>query len=357
MSIEEARQEARYVLAEMSSGVDPNAAKKADKASALTLDELLEIYLAAKELRESTKSFYRRIIRRCLKDWLDKPITKITKDMVEDRHKQMSNGTTKGTSGRATANGCFKTLQALLNYAAERFEIDGQPLILSNPVGRLTRTRAWYRVHPRTGVIPEAKMRDWYMAVKELEQQHVADYFVLLVFTGLRRNEGLCLKWDDIDFEARTLTVRRDRAKNHLDHVLPLSTFLFNLLKRRHDNRTPSPYVFPGRFDVGHLTDFRFALAQVRKRSRCRFMLHDCRRTFLSAAERLECPYYVLKRLANHKVSSDTLTPYIQVSDERLRTHMEKISQHFQQLMGMEVAEGVAVVAKGKKQLSVSTGM
>lgn len=133
MSIEEARQEARYVLAEMSSGVDPNAAKKAEKVSALTLDELLEIYLAAKELRESTKSFYRRIIRRCLKDWLDKPITAITRDMVEDRHKQMSNGTTKGTSGRATANGCFKTLQALLNYAAERYEIDGQPLILIKP--------------------------------------------------------------------------------------------------------------------------------------------------------------------------------------------------------------------------------
>jgi len=186
-------------------------------------------------------------------------------------------------------------------------------------------------------------MKDWYTAVKELEQKHIADYFVLLVFTGLRRNEGLCLKWDDVDFEARTLTVRRDQAKNHLDHVLPLSTLLFELLKRRYDNRTASAYVFPGRFDVGRLTDFRFALGQVRERSGCRFMLHDCRRTFLTAAERLEMPYYVLKRLANHKVSSDTLTPYIQVSEERLRTHMEKISQHFQKLMGIEVADGVAV--------------
>ena len=53
-------------------------------------------------------------------------------------------------------------------------------------------------------------------------------------------------------------------------------------------------------------------------------MTHDTRRTYLSAAERLECPYYVLKRLAGHKVSSDTLVPYIVVSMERLRAHAEK---------------------------------
>ncbi len=34
------------------------------------------------------------------------------------------------------------------------------------------------------------------------------------------------------------------------------------------------------------------------------------RSTFLSAVERLELPYYVLKRLANHTVTSDTMAPY-----------------------------------------------
>jgi hypothetical protein len=65
-------------------------------------------------------------------------------------------------------------------------------------------------------------------------------------------------------------------------------------------------------------------------------MIHDLRRSFLSAAERLELPYYVLKRLANHTVSGDTLVPYIVVSIERLRLHMEKICQHFLGLMQVE---------------------
>jgi hypothetical protein len=69
-------------------------------------------------------------------------------------------------------------------------------------------------------------------------------------------------------------------------------------------------------------------------------MVHDLRRTFLSAAERLELPYYVLKRLANHKISPDSLTPYIIVSMDRLRAHMEKISQHFLELADDQAATG-----------------
>ncbi len=65
-------------------------------------------------------------------------------------------------------------------------------------------------------------------------------------------------------------------------------------------------------------------------------MIHDLRRTFLSCAERLELPYYVLKRLANHTVTSDTMVPYIVVSMERLRLHIERISAHFLELMQVE---------------------
>jgi hypothetical protein len=64
-------------------------------------------------------------------------------------------------------------------------------------------------------------------------------------------------------------------------------------------------------------------------------MIHDLRRSFLSTAEQIEVPYYVLKRLANHIVSGDTLIPYIVVSHERLRLHMERITAHFLKLMGL----------------------
>lgn len=48
----------------------------------------------------------------------------------------------------------------------------------------------------------------------------MADYLTLLLLTGLRRSEGAQLKWADVDFAEKTLTVRE--TKNGDDHVLPL---------------------------------------------------------------------------------------------------------------------------------------
>ena len=336
LTVEEAREQARNALALMSAGIDPHAGKKRHKASSITLLEALEVYIATKELRPSTKRVYQTSIKHAFADWLDKPISSISKNDCEDRHKEMTNGTRRnGNSGRAYANGAFKTLQAIINFTNEKYEVEGEAVRV-NPVSRLTKTRAWYRVHPRTGVIPEYKLAAWYKAVVELPNATNRDYFLLLVFTGLRRREGTDLKWSEVDLEAKTLMIRRYQAKNHKDHVLPLSNFLFDLLKRRHDARSTNDYVFPGRFDIGHLTDFKSGLRAVRRKSGCQFLVHDTRRTFLSAAERLEVPYYVLKRLANHTITADTLTPYIVVSMERLREHMERISQHFQIVMGIE---------------------
>jgi hypothetical protein len=50
------------------------------------------------------------------------------------------------------------------------------------------------------------------------------------------------------------------------------------------------------------------------------------RRTFLTIAESLEIPYYALKALVNHSSAGDVTARYIQVSPERLRGPMQKIT-------------------------------
>jgi integrase len=286
------------------------------------------VYLATKELKPNTVSVYTRQCNNAFRAWLDKPITTITKDMVEQKHREMSNGGRRnGGSGRAYANGCFTTLQSLLNFAMEKYTVNGQPIIPVNPVTRLTKAHLWHRVHPRTGVVPESKLGAWYRAVKALKNKTVSDYFLLLLFTGMRRQETLALRWADIDFSQKTLTVPRDKSKTGREHTLPLTEFTLDLLHERYANRGASPFVFPGR-NKTHLTTFQPWLVQVRRESGCRFMIHDLRRTYLSCAERIDCPHYVLKTLAGHKLSTDSLNPYIVVSIERLRLHAEKISAH-----------------------------
>lgn len=57
------------------------------------------------------------------------------------------------------------------------------------------------------------------------------DYFLLLLFTGLRKQEAIELTWDRVDLKEKTITI--NDTKNHQSHVLPLSDFLFNLFENR----------------------------------------------------------------------------------------------------------------------------
>ena len=56
------------------------------------------------------------------------------------------------------------------------------------------------------------------------------DYFLLILFTGLRRMEAASLRWPDIDFKAKTFTVQD--TKNREIHTLPMTDFLYELFQR-----------------------------------------------------------------------------------------------------------------------------
>ncbi len=153
----------------------------------------------------------------------------------------------------------------------------------------------------------------------------VRDYLLLLLFTGLRRQEAARLRWQDVDFEDRTLTV--PVTKNDTPLTLPLSSFVHDLLARR-KARATSEHVFPGNGAAGHLVEPRKQMAKVRAESGVEFTLHDLRRSFITLAEGLDVSAYALKRLVNHKMSGDVTAGYIVHDVERLRGPMQKVTDH-----------------------------
>jgi len=57
--------------------------------------EVLQKFLEVKNIREDTQRNYRCLISGHLEDWLQMPITSITKDMVEQRHRQLTDTPTR----------------------------------------------------------------------------------------------------------------------------------------------------------------------------------------------------------------------------------------------------------------------
>jgi integrase len=320
-----ARKKAQRMQAMMAAGKDPMREKSRKKIIGVTLQEVLEQYLSVRNLRPNSLQAYRYMVPRCMGDWLDLPVVAITKEMIEQRHIDLRRPTRQGTSGEAQANTVMHMLGTLLNFAAANYEVDGNPIILINPVKRLSHNRRWYQERRRQTIVPDHKLPAWYDAVVSLKHQTVKDYLLLLLFTGLRRNEAATLRWEDIDFESKVLTVRSEIAKNGKEHRLPLSDFLEDLLRRRYAERV-SEFVFPGRGNKHHIVDSDHVIQGVANKADCPFMLHDLRRTFLTVAERSALSYVVLKKLANHSGKNDTTFGYVVVDVERLREPMQKIT-------------------------------
>ncbi|MCP3680713.1 MAG: tyrosine-type recombinase/integrase [Gammaproteobacteria bacterium] len=131
-------------------------------------------------------------------------------------------------------------------------------------------------------------MGKWYGYTHPYHEQRTSlmqDYFLLMLLTGLRRQEAASLCWQNIDLKDRTLTI--EHTKNRQLHVLPLSDYLYALILRRQpfSQQHHSDYLFPAESETGHLKDPRKAMLKIAELSGIPFTIHDLRRTFITLAE------------------------------------------------------------------------
>ena len=340
LTAEQGRKEAVKLAGQIATGTDPIAEKKEKELKAVTLADAFADYLSTrKDLKPKTLKDYERVIGTAFADWRGKPLLSITKDMIGKRHTRLGE-----ENGEAWANLSMRVLRALFNFAAGQYEdSQGRSLITENPVKRLSQTRAWYRVDRRQTVIKSHDLQAWFAAVMALPNETLRDYLLLLVLTGLRRNEAATLKWADVDMGGKTLTVRD--PKNHRDHTLPLSDYLLDLLTRRKADAI-NQYVFPGTGAAGHIVEPRKQMARVTEASGVEFTVHDLRRTFITIAESLDIPGYALKRLLNHANGADVTAGYIVATPERLREPMQKITDFVLKSAGVKATADVIAISR-----------
>ncbi|MGB2833965.1 MAG: tyrosine-type recombinase/integrase [Methylotenera sp.] len=336
VSLDEARTQAKSYLAEISRGKNPHDEEKARKAKLVTLFEVLENYIEARgNLQRSTIQDYRHTFDAYLHDWLNKPAIEISKDMVELKFRKISQ------TSPSQANKTMRNFRAVMNYAIMKYEdSNGDSIFRHNPVIRITQLRAWHRAVRKNTLIKHYDLAPWYQAVMNLSNDSIApnrevvkDFLLLVLFTGLRRNEAAKLTWNRVDLKDKTIVIKD--TKNHDDHTLPLTDFLYDLLTNR-KAEAKTKYVFPNETNTGYMTDPKKQIANVIKESGVNFSTHDLRRTFITIAESLDISAYALKRLLNHKMTNDVTAGYIISDVERLRVPMNKITDYIKAQFGIK---------------------
>lgn len=355
ISLAKAWNEAQKVFGKLAEGTNPIQERRAEAAKAVTLEEVLEDYMEArKNLSERTRYDYRRLVDTYLDAWKKRPIASISKDQVEKRHADL------GKNSAAQANYTMRVFRALVNFAMEKYEVEGAPILVVNPVVRLSRAKAWYDVKRRKTYISPDQLKPWFDAVLKVELSRgrdymdvARDYLQLVILTGLRKNEGLGVRWEDVDMENRHFTVRG--TKNGEDHTLPMSDYVHALFQHRLERRRKGQsYVFPGigEKDVPQ-TEPKKAIIKVIEASGVDFTMHDLRRTFITVAESLDISAYAVKRLVNHKMSNDVTAGYIVTDVERLRKPMQQITDFILARAG--VRKGAEVTDLGEARAKRST--
>ena len=322
LTVEQARKEAQKFLGQVASGGNPIRESQEKRAKRITLNEAFQDYLATrKNLKPNTLNDYRASMDQIFKDWQGKALSDISRDMVLTRHSEY------GKQSASRANNGMRILRAIFNHALQRYQdASGKPFLVANPVDVLSHQRAWFKVEKRQTLIRDHQLKHWYEATLQLNNQATRDYLHLVLLTGLRKTEAATLAWEQVDFQEKVLTIAE--TKNSRVHRLPFSDVIEEILQRRF-NEKASPYVFPSDSERGHLSEPRTAVARVSKLSGVPFTLHDLRRNFITAAERLDIPAYALKRLINHKDPNDVTEGYIIFDVERLRVPMQKITDFF----------------------------
>ncbi|HEX5461431.1 MAG TPA: integrase family protein [Steroidobacteraceae bacterium] len=306
--VDQARARARELKGQMVDGVDPvlerqrqqadrEAQEARDKALGTTLQQVLDSYLADKNLRPRTADDYKAHCKRNFSEWLNEPIAKLTREMCKDKFKALSVRT------KAQANLSMTYLRALCNHARKMHRTpSGQyPVLPFNPV-----TDMWDIADPndtnvRDTRIPLDKigacwnwLRDRSHTARTETDRTAADYVSLVLLTGCRRNEAGALLWTDVDLDAKTLTLRAEVTKTKRKLVLPLSTVLHEILTAR-KNAAPldhkvlrrrrairaTQYVFPsGGAKTPYMVQAPSVLEALSKIAGKYVHMHALRRTF-----------------------------------------------------------------------------
>lgn len=171
----------------------------------------------------------------------------------------------------------------------------------------------------KTESMTSKQLKVFWQALDEEEDQNAASLIRLALATGMRRGALFALKWEDIDFEERFITLRGEAAKKGKTEKIPMAQLAYDIL--RQVDQVESEYVFPGH-DGGKRKEFVRIARRVRDKAglpKDFRPLHGLRHTFASLlASSGKVDLYTLQKLLSHG-SPQMTQRYAHLADEALR--------------------------------------
>lgn len=164
---------------------------------------------------------------------------------------------------------------------------------------------------------PEQMTRYW-QTLDQWADQHVADYFRIMLLTGIRRKALAAIQWNDLDLDKGFVTLRAQNSKSGKEKSVPLPGAAIKIFKAMPDNG--SVFVWPG--SAGGFRDMGIYGAGIRAAAGLPKDFRPChglRHTFASVlASSGRVDLFTLQQLLTH--ANPIMTQrYSHLSSEALR--------------------------------------
>ena len=165
--------------------------------------------------------------------------------------------------------------------------------------------------------------------VEQLSNRTASVYLRALLLTGARREEIAALKWADVDFQWRKLTIA---DKVEATRVIPLTPYLAQQLAAL---PRINEFVFASSGKAGRIADTRASHAKVLQSAGIESLtIHGLRRSFSLLGESAGAPAGAIAQVMGHKPSA-TAEGYRPRSVDALRPYLAQIEAHILEQAGI----------------------
>ncbi len=338
VTLTQAREMAKATAGDIATGKDPQAEKqiKRDNAirnQAMTLRVFIEEHYepwVLKHNKRGSSNIY--VLNRYFDHLMSKPIALITAAEIEKwQVGELARTNKQGNPVKpATVNRNLTCLRAVFSRAIATKHIDTNPLAevknlrqeddeMIRYLSKVEEGSLYKALRLRHCGLAEARAsaNDWradrgyelYPEFKDGEfVDHIEPMVLLAINTGLRKGEIFCLKWHDVNFDQKVITVRAANAKSRKVRHVNLNKRAMEVLTSWSKQQSPcSGWVFKNR-NENRFVDIKTAWQSVLASAGITdFRFHDLRHHFASRLVMLGVPLNTIRELLGHSDLGTTL--------------------------------------------------
>lgn len=318
ITLEQARTQAKQRIGEVVQGEDPVEQRRKARQGE-TVRDLCEAYCERHASRKrSGRDDQRRIAQHLLPAWANRKVDSMTRADVAALHSRI------GERHPYEANRTVALLGKMFELARRWGFL---PENAANPARGIDK----FKEQKRDRWVTPEELPRLATVIAQYPNLYVRAALWLYLLTGVRREELLQARWDDVDFARWELRLGETKAGR--THYVPLSAPARGLLQQL-PREEGNPYVLPGTKRGSHLVNVSKPWKKIRKAAGVEDVrLHDLRRTVGSWLAQAGNSLPLIGRVLNH-TDPKTTAIYARLGDDIPRQALEKHGQMMTAIAG-----------------------